>query len=244
MIFLKIFFAFISFAHATELRIAAASDLQPAIQKLIASFQEKHLGIKFSETYGSSGNFVTQIENGANFDLFFSADQNYAQILFDHKKAIQPPQRFARGSLAICLKSKPKSDTSDLKTLTQFKKISIANPKHAPYGRAAVEAISKAGLYEELQKKLILGENASQSALFLESGAADAGLIAFSLTLLEPMKKFFCQRVDSQLYQPLTQAFVILTHTPEAQSFAEFLKTSSAEKIFIDSGFLPVAQIK
>ncbi len=232
------------FAQETksEIQIAAASDLQPAMQKIITAYRISHPQIQFKESYGSSGNFASQIELGAPFDIFFSADTLYAQNLFDHKKAQSAPHNYARGAIAICLREKPTGDASDLLILKKMQKISIANPAHAPYGRAAVEAMKNAQIYENVKDHLVFGENVSQAALFVQTGATQAGIIASSLLQLEPMKKLFCSQVSSKLYAPTQQAFVNLNSRLDVQKFSEFILGTEAQKILKDFGFLPPAK--
>ncbi|HXR09275.1 MAG TPA: molybdate ABC transporter substrate-binding protein, partial [Candidatus Acidoferrales bacterium] len=179
-------------AHAQTLRIAAASDLQFALDDLAAQY-EKQSGTKLAITYGSSGNFFAQIQNGAPFDLFFSADIAYPQKLIDAGFA-EPGSRYtyAFGRIVLWLPPESPLTLADLQWNTlldaRIQKIAIANPDHAPYGRAAVAALQKAGIYERIKAKLVYGENISQAAQFVQSGSAQAGILAISLTFAPAMK--------------------------------------------------------
>jgi molybdate transport system substrate-binding protein len=225
-------------SFGAEIKIAAASDLEPAMQKMTSAYRVLHPDIEFKETYGSSGNFASQIALGAPFDIFFSADTRYAQNLFDRQKAQSAPRKYASGAIAICLREKTTGDTSDLFILKKIQKISIANPEHAPYGRAAIEALKNAHLYALLKSHLVLGENVSQAAVFIQTGATQAAIVAASLTQIEAMKKLYCTPVSSKLYQATQQAFVTLNSRKDVQDFSDFILGPQAQKILKDSGFL------
>ncbi|HXJ12504.1 MAG TPA: molybdate ABC transporter substrate-binding protein [Candidatus Limnocylindrales bacterium] len=230
--------------HAQSLRVAAASDLQFAFPDLAAQF-EKQSGVKLAATYGSSGNFVAQIQNGAPFDLFLSADDAQPRTLVKAGFAdAESLVIYAQGYLVIWL---PPDSPLDLtargfRTLLdpRIQKIAIANPEHAPYGRAAVFAMREAGLYEQLKSKLVLGENISQAAQFVQSGSAQAGLIARSLALSPAMKSGKRYELSGWHFPPLWQAAVVLkssTNKDAAKAFLEFLKTPEARAIFERFGY-------
>src|SRR5580704_3495070 len=179
-------------ARAQEIRVAAAADLEFAMQDVAAQF-EKQSGTKLDVTYGSSGNFFSQLQNGAPFDLFFSADIDYPRKL-DAAGLAEPGTlyEYAVGRIAIWTPSDAKVDVTRLgwKTLLDpsVQKISIANPEHAPYGRAAVAALQQAGIYKQVRPKLVYGENIAQAAQFVQSGNAQAGIVAMSLAVSPGMK--------------------------------------------------------
>src|SRR6266478_5490377 len=205
-------FALSLLARAKELNVAAASDLSFAMKDLAANY-EKQTGTIVKVTLGSSGNFFTQIQNGAPFDLFFAADIDYPKKLeaagFGEPGTLY---QYATGKIIIWVPADSKLDVSKgLAVLTDpsVRKIAIANPKHAPYGRAAVAAMTKQGIYEKITDKLVFGENISQTAQFVESGNADVGIIALSLTLAPVMAdkgKYF--EVPQDLYPPLDQGVI------------------------------------
>jgi molybdate transport system substrate-binding protein len=249
-LFFFLFFLPLFSASAQNLRIAAASDLQFVFPDLAAQY-EKQTGVKLTVSYGSSGNFSSQIENGAPFDLFFSADVGYAQKLIASRLAVpESLQVYAVGQLVLWLPvDSPLDPASGIKILldSRIQKIAIANPEHAPYGRAAVSALQHAGLYEQVQSKLVFGENISQAAQFVQSGSAQAGLIALSLAASPAMKSGKQWVVPPDQYPRLEQGVVLLQASPEkkaAQAFLKFLKTPAARATFERYGFfLPPAPV-
>src|SRR5947209_1738637 len=174
-----------------EITVAAASDLTFALHDLAAQF-EKRTGKQVKLSFGSSGNFFAQIENGAPYDLFFSADIEYPEKL-EQAGLTEPGTlfRYATGKLVLWAPKESGIDLSrGLSSLLdpRVKKIAIANPTHAPYGRAAVAALRRENLYDKLAGKLVFGENISQTAQFVLTGNADIGIIAISLALSPPME--------------------------------------------------------
>ena len=243
-LFLILFFLPFS-ASAQTLRVAAASDLQFVLPDLAAQY-EKQSGTKLAVTYGSSGNFFAQIQNGAPFDLFLSADTDYPKKLIDAGLAVPDSlQPYAIGHLVLWYpKDSPLGFSGGvLKTLLdpRVQKIAIANPEHAPYGRVALAVLRGAGLYDQVKSKLIFGENVSQAAQFVQSGNAQAGLIAFSLALSPAMAGGQCVGVATPHQdEQLMQAAVVLESSRNklvAASFLSFLKTPAARKILTHYGF-------
>ncbi len=176
---------------AQEITIAAAADLQSAMQDVAARFQEG-TGKTVKLIYGSSGNFFQQIQNGAPFDMFFSANLEYPKKL--ESAGLTEPgtyYQYAKGKIVIWVPKDSKLDlSSGLHSLLEpsVKKIAVANPQHAPYGQAAVAAMQKENVYDKVKGKLVLGENISQTASFVISGSADVGVVALSLALSPNMK--------------------------------------------------------
>jgi len=244
-----LFFPAARSVHAQSLRIAAASDLQFALGDLAAQY-EKQSAAKLAISYGSSGNFFAQIQNGAPFDLFFSADIAYPQKLIDAGFAESDSRyTYAFGRIVLWLPPESPLIPANLQWNTlldaRIQKIAIANPDHAPYGRAAVAALQKAGLYERLKSKLVYGENISQAAQFVLSGSAQAGILAFSLAAAPAMKSGKYWEIPRDLYPPLEQAVVLLKSSPNkpaARAFLAFLQTESARATLARYGFtLPAA---
>ena len=243
LLFFLLFFS--SSTHAQTLRIAAAADLQYALTDLAAQY-EKQTGVKLAVTYGSSGNFFAQIQNGAPFDLFLSADTDYPTKLVDAGLAVPDSlQTYAGGRLVLWYpKDSPINPVDGLLTTLldpRVEKIAIANPEHAPYGRAAVAAMRNYGVYDQLKPKLVFGENISQAAQFVQSGSAQAGLIALSLVLSPAMKGGrWVEIAMPDRPKWLSQAAVILkssSNKPAAASFLSFLKTAEAQNILKAYGF-------
>jgi molybdate transport system substrate-binding protein len=240
-----------SSVRAQTLRVAAAADLQFAMNDLSDQF-EKKIGTKVAVSYGSSGNFRAQIENGAPFDLFFSADAQYPQQLISTGAAdAESLFVYAQGHLVLWAPADTNLHLAEkgLEALRDVRvvKIAIANPEHAPYGRAAVAALQKAGLYEELKSKLVYGENISQAAQFAQSGSAQVGIIAMSLTFADSMNGGERWEVPADLYPPIQQAAVIVhssTNKAAARAFIEFVKSEEGRKIFVKYGLTPALSAK
>jgi molybdate transport system substrate-binding protein len=229
---------------AQEITVAAAADLQFAMQDVAARFQ-KETGKTVKPIYGSSGNFFQQIQNGAPFDMFFSANLDYPKQL-DAAGLIEPASfyQYARGKIVIWVRNESKLDlNSGMKALLDpsVKKIAVANPQHAPYGQAAVAAMQKENIYDKVKDKFVLGENISQTASFVVSGAADVGIVALSLALSPNMKdKGRYAEVPADEYPPIEQACVILKTSKDketARQFLSFVKTAPIGDVLRSYGF-------
>jgi molybdate transport system substrate-binding protein len=233
-----------SLTHSEELTIAAASDLNFAFKELVAKY-ERTKGVHVKLSLGSSGNFFSQIINGAPFDLYFSADIRYPQKLEEGGHAIRGSlYKYAVGRIVLWapLGSKVAVDKGmDALLEPSLKKIAIANPKHAPYGRAAVAAMMHFKVYERIKDKLVFGENISQTAQFIESGACDTGIVALSLALAPSMKAagtFW--EIPSESHPPLEQGAVILNNSKNkeaATKFLDFVKGVEGQEILRRYGF-------
>jgi len=239
-----LFYIGVAPAGAGELKVAAASDLTFAFKDVGARF-EKQTGNSLKLTYGSSGNFFSQIQNGAPFDLFFSADVSYPQKL--EAAGLTEPgtiYEYATGKLVMWVPNASKLDLSrGLSVLLDpsIRKIAVANPLHAPYGVAAVAALRHAGIYDQVKGKLVLGENISQTAQFVQSGNADVGLLALSLAVAPAMKSSGRYvEVPASDYPPLLQAGVILKSSGNkelANQFMKFLKEPGTVALMEQYGF-------
>lgn len=233
-----------NFCVAQEITVAAASDLQFAMQDIAARFQ-KETGRSVHLIFGSSGNFSQQIENGAPFDMFFSANIDYPKKLQSAGLTEAGSfYQYATGKIVLWVPQDSKIDVSSgLKVLQSLsvKKIAIANPQHAPYGQAAVAAMQKTAIYDKVKDKLVLGENISQTASFVVSGSADVGIVALSLALSPTMKdkgRYF--EISATDYPPIEQACVILRTSRNkdlAGQFLDFIKTPAAAEVFRSYGF-------
>jgi molybdate transport system substrate-binding protein len=196
-------------------RVAAASDLKFALDELVAAFGQARPGIAVTVSYGSSGNFFSQISNGAPFDLFFSADIDYPRRLAEAGQA-RPEDvfRYGLGRIVIWVPTASRLPVErGLSSLTspEVRKIAIANPRHAPYGRAAEAALRSQGVYHAVKGKLVFGENVAQTAQFVQSGAADAGIIALALALapsLAHQGRYFT--VPLEAYPRIEQGGIVL----------------------------------
>jgi molybdate transport system substrate-binding protein len=229
---------------AETLSVAAASDLQFALKDIAARY-EKETGNHVQVTFGSSGNFFAQIQNGAPFDLFFSADVDYPKKL--EAAGLADPgtdYEYATGKLVLWTRTDSGVDLKEgLRALldTRVRKIAIANPEHAPYGRAARAALEHENLYAKVRDKLVLGENISQAAQFADSGNADVGIIALSLAVAPAMKsRGRYVEIPTDTYPPLRQACVILkrsSHQASAHAFIEFLRQPETITLMKAYGF-------
>lgn len=229
---------------AQEITVAAAADLQFAMHDIAGRFQSS-TGKTVKPIYGSSGNFLQQIQNGAPFDLFFSANLDYAKKL-EGAGLTEPGSyyEYAKGKIVIWVPTASKLDlSSGMKALLDpaIKKIAIANPLHAPYGQAAVSAMQRENIYDSLKDKFVLGENISQAAAFVVSGAADVGIVALSLALSPNMKdKGRYVEVPEEEYPPIEQACVILRSSKNkdvARQFLSFVKTPAIHDVLKSYGF-------
>jgi molybdate transport system substrate-binding protein len=207
--------------------VAAASDLTYAMNEIASNF-EKATGCTVRLSMGSSGNFLTQIENGAPFDVFFSADIAYPKKL-DAEGLAAPGSTYLYAIGKIVLWTRNDSRVEVGKGFAALrdpavKKIAIANPEHAPYGRAAEEALRQSGVYDAVKDRLVLGENISQTAEFVESGNADAGILALSLVLSPAMKdKGRAWTIPENLYTPIQQGVVAVRAAANPQGARQFL---------------------
>ena len=233
---------------AQAVRVAAAADLQFAMPEIAARF-EGQTGVKASVTYGSSGNLFSQIQNGAPFDVFLSADMDYPKKLQTAGFA-QPGTLFIYGvgHIAIWMPADTKIDllAQGWNALRdeRVQKIAIANPEHAPYGRAAIAALTKAALYEQLKSKLVYGESISQAVQFVQSGNAQAGILAKSIALSPAMRSGKRWDVPIDLYPTILQGAVLLNsaaNTANAKSFLEFVKGPEGRTILDACGFGPAS---
>lgn len=231
-------------ARAQDLTVAAAADLQFAMQDIIARFAQE-TGTNVKVIYGSSGNFAQQLRNGAPFDMFFSANLDYPRQL-QHDGLVEPDSfySYARGKIVLWT---PAGSRLDLHRGVQsllsshVGKIAIANPEHAPYGKAAVAALQAEHIYDKVKDKLVLGENISQAASFVASGAADAGIVALSLAVSPNMKdKGQYAEIPSADYPAIEQACVILrssNNKDAARQFLRFMQTKTAQELLHQYGF-------
>ena len=229
---------------AQQITVAAAADLQFAMQDIATRF-EKESGKAVKVVYGSSGNFFQQIQNGGPFDLFFSANLDYAKKL-EAGGLTEPGSlyQYATGKIVLWVPTESKIDVNrGLAALLgpAVRKIAIANPQHAPYGQAAVAAMKKENVYDHVANKLVMGENISQAASFAASGSADVGIIALSLAVSPNMKeKGRYAEVPTADYPPIEQGCVILkssTQKDVARAFLEFVKTPAVAEILRSYGF-------
>lgn len=226
-------------------RIAAASDLQFAIPALIEAFTADYPNLEVTPTFGSSGNFFAQIQSGAPFDLYFSADFSYPERLAEDGLVAEDGLfEYAVGRVVVWTRQDSLLDVEGLGLNVlrdpAVRRISVANPEHAPYGVAAVESLRSFGVFDEVEDKLVLGENVSQAAQFIDSGAAEVGIIALSLALA-PQAQGRQFLIPAGLHNQLLQGGAILSSAqdPEAaRLFVDYLAGGEGKRILENFGFV------
>lgn len=230
---------------AGEAKITAAADLVYAFKDLQALYEQQNPNDKLSVAFGSTGKAYTQIVNGAPYDLYFAADMGYVQKLADQGLAITQPKPYAYGRIGIWATKKSGLDVTrgmELFLDSKVKKIAIADPSHAPYGVAAVGALTSQKYYDKVKEKFVLGENVSQAAQFIHSGAAEAGILPLSLGMAEVMKKegnFYL--IPANWHNDIKQGYALLKNGKDnetAKKFEAFIGTPEARTIFKKYGFV------
>lgn len=230
---------------AGTINVAVAANVSYAINNLIAEFNKTNPDTKVEVVLGSSGKFTTQIQNGAPFDIFMSADMKFPETLEKENLTATKPVIYAQGSLAM-LSAKQLDFSKRIKLVAEdsISKIAVANPKTAPYGTAALEAMKNANILDKVENKFVYAESISQAVTYAMT-AADVGFIAKSSLYDEKMSQYKENvnwvSVDPKLYTPIDQGIVILSKAKdnaEAKAFYDFILGEKAKKIFIDFGYL------
>jgi molybdate transport system substrate-binding protein len=227
------------------LTVAAAADLRFALEDLVKDFEEKFPATKVSVTYGSSGNFFAQIQNGAPFDLFFSADIEYPRKLAAKGLGADDVFLYAIGCIVLWVpKDSPLAvDKLGIKALLEpsIRKVAVANPEHAPYGRAAIAALKALNVYDQVAARLVYGENIAQTAQFVQSGAADVGILALSLAVAPQMRdagRFWLVPLDA--YPRMEQGGTILKSSKNLEAvraFRDFVLGDHGREVLKHFGF-------
>jgi molybdate transport system substrate-binding protein len=237
-------------APQRTVRVAAAADLRFALDELTGAFRRAHPDLAVSISYGSSGNFYSQLSNGAPFDVFLSADVAYPRQLAA-RDLIVPGSEFTYGTGQIVVWV-PAASAIDVEHLglralaaQSVEHVAIANPAHAPYGRAAEAALRSAGVYDAVKQKLVLGESVSQALQFVQSGAADAGVVALSLAVSPTAGHGRYAAVPLDLYPRMEQGGVVMRAAADrdaAMAFRAFMLGASARAVLKRFGFtMPAA---
>lgn len=230
-------------AHAEKLTIAAAADLKFAMDEIVASFEKANPADEVDVIYGSSGKFHTQIQQGAPYDIFFSADIGLPRELRAAGLAASDVKPYAIGRIVLW------SSSLDVTRMTlsslanpKITRVAIANPKHAPYGRRAEEALKAAGVWEKVEPKLVYGENVSQTAQYVRTGNAQVGVIALSLAIGTDLAgKGAYWLIPDELHQPLEQGFIISKRAAgngAARRFADYMGSKPARTVMLKYGFM------
>ncbi|WP_159472456.1 molybdate ABC transporter substrate-binding protein [Dyadobacter sp. 3J3] len=224
--------------------VATAANVQYVMKELKTEF-EKETGKKVEIVVSSSGKLTAQIREGAPFDVFVSADAKYPEEIFNKGGSDEKPKIYAYGTLALWSLSIPANELN-LKVLTtdKVKKIAVPNPKMAPYGEAAEQALQKENLLEPLKSKIVYGESIAQAAQYITTGSVEAGFTALSVILAPEMKgKGYYTIIDSTSYKPIAQAALLLRHSDNSpkketsQKFYDFLFSTKAKAIFKKYGY-------
>lgn len=229
--------------NAEKITIVAASDLKFALDDIVATFKEAHPTDEVEVIYGSSGRFHTQIQQGAPYDLYFSADINFPRELAASGLASSEVVPYAVGRIVLW------SATLDATQMTlaslsdaSITRVAIANPLHAPYGKRAEEALRSAGVWEQVEPKLVLGENIAHAAQFVQTGNAQVGIIALALVLNpELAEQGGYWLIPDTLHQPLEQGFVITKRAAAnalARTFADYISGAPARAVMNQYGFV------
>lgn len=226
----------------SQITVACAANMQFAMQQIDSAFV-KHGG-NAKVVYGASGNFATQIKNGAPFDVFVSADMTYPDSVHAWKLSVDTPRVYAFGKLVLW-SLKPGLAEKGMAGLKDagVKTVALADPAHAPYGRESIRALKNSGVYDSVSKRLVFGENISQAAQYVVTGAADIGFCAKATVLSDQMKgKGSWKEVDSSLYNRIAQGVVICTHGVDAnpevsRRFVAFLLSAESRAILTKYGY-------
>ena len=230
-----------------EVSVAAAADLKFALEEVVTAFERDHPDIHVNVTYGASGNFFAQLSNRAPFDVFFSADVEYPRKLIEQGLADKDSEfTYAVGHLVVWVRKDSPLDVekSGVKVLLDpaVRKVAIANPQHAPYGRAAEAALKSLGVYDQVKDRLVLGENVAQAAQFAEAGSADAGVFALSLALAPTMRdRGRWWEVPLGAYPRLDQGAVVLSWAKDrgaADALCAYVKGPDGRTVLRRYGFL------
>jgi len=232
-------------AAPRSVAVAVAANMKPAFEEIAARFQAAHPGVEVKATFGASGNFLAQIANGAPFDLFLSADAEFPAKVAEQGLADGEAFTYAYGKLVVWV---PRSSRIDLdgKGLAALadpsvRKIAIASPEVAPYGRAAKAALEKAGLYETLKDRIVTGQNVGQAAQFAQSGNAQAGFVPLSLAKTPPLsEEGRAWLVPPSSYERIEQAGVVIKGAREAalaRKLAAFVTGSGARDVLERLGY-------
>jgi len=228
-------------SFAQSLKVAVAANLQGVIKVLGKDFKQK-TGIEIEPIVGSSGNLSTQIKNGAPFDLFLSADMSFPESLNKEGFSVKEPVVYAYGSLIICSTQNIGFENWERALLSQrIKKIAIANPAIAPYGKAAEESLKLKGVLDDIKAKLVTGESIAQVNTYITTGAVDVGFTTRALVKdAEGKTTLYWKEIDPKSYTPIKQGMIIIKHTKDnadALKFYDYMLSPAAKAILKEYGY-------
>lgn len=241
IIFLVLWILKIDNANSQSITIAAAADLRYALNEIKLEFLKKNPNVKIDIIYGSSGNLYQQIINKAPYDIYFSADIVFPKKIDSLKLCSTKPKLYAIGFLVLWTSKLDITKGINLLLDDKVKKIAIANPKHAPYGKRAIEFLKYYNFFESVKNKFVEGENISQAAQFVLTGNVEVGIIALSIALSPEMSnkgKYIL--LDEKSYSPLEQSYVVLKNSEkkaDVMKFYNYIETAEAKKILSKYGF-------
>ena len=227
-------------SSSPQITIAAAANLQDVIYQIKTLFEARY-SVQVDIVLGASGNLFAQTKMGAPYDIFFSADEHYPQLLYQQKYTAISPKVYAIGALVLWWRKElhlevPK--TIELLMSTEVKKIAIANPHYAPYGKRTQESLIHYKLWQKIQPKLVIGKSISQAAQFAETGNAEVAIISLSLAMTQKMQQqgdFLVIATSS--HTPLRQSFVVLQQNPISNKFVNFIAQVPIKKVFTKYGY-------
>ena len=230
-------------AHAEKVTVAAAADLKFAMDEIVTTFKTAHPTDQVEVIYGSSGKFHTQIQQGAPYDLYFSADIAFPRELAKAGFAASEVKPYAFGRIVLWSANMDASKMTLTSLLDpKIARIAIANPKHAPYGKRAVEALRASGLWEKVEPKLVYGENIAHTAQFVQTGNAQVGIIALALAVNpELTSKGGYWLIPDKLHEPLEQGFIVTKRAVGnalAKRFADYMGSQPARTVMTKYGFV------
>ncbi|HVW16086.1 MAG TPA: molybdate ABC transporter substrate-binding protein [Mucilaginibacter sp.] len=232
---------FASGSFAQSLKVAVAANLQGVIKVLAKDFKSR-TGVEIEPIIGSSGNLSTQIKNGAPYDVFLSADMAFPESLYKEGFSEKEPAVYAYGSLIICSAQDIGLENWERELMSpRVKKIALANPAIAPYGKAAQEALMKKGIWDDIRSKVVQGESIAQVNTYITTGVTDAGFTTRALIKdLEGKTKLYWKLIDPKSYAPIKQGMIIVKTTkdaPDAGKFYQYMQSAAAKKILKEYGY-------
>ncbi|MDB4923925.1 molybdate ABC transporter substrate-binding protein [Mucilaginibacter sp.] len=228
-------------AFAQNIKVAVSANLQAVIKVLQSDFKNK-TGIMIEPIVGSSGNLTNQVKNGAPYDVFLSADMTFPGLLFKEGFSTKEPVVYAQGSLIICSNQNVGFENWERLLLTErVKKIAIANPAIAPYGKAAEEVLKHKGILDNIRSKIVHGESISQINTYITTGVVEVGFTTQAL-VVDPANKIplYWKIIDPKQYSPIEQGMMILKHgaaNPAAGKFYQYILSPEAKAIFEKYGY-------
>lgn len=227
-------------ANGQSVKVAAAANLRYVFEEIEAVYEKANPGLKVEASFGSSGTLLQQIVNGADFDLFMAADNSFPVKLKDQGAATGEMKIYALGKLVLWSNTIDLTKGLDVLTSPEVKRIAIAKPDVAPYGDRAIECLKKSGLYEKVKDKIVYADNISQTAQFAQTGNAEVGFLALSLTMTPEMKGSVYE-IDPKMYKPVEQGMILVKKwkgNPEAARFMNYVLSAECKPLFEKYGYI------